>query len=317
MKKYSALLIGAGTIGAELKDKHNPNLPQNHAAAYEAHQNFQLAAICDVRQTFNKNFQNKPFFSSLKDALGAYRYDIVSVAVTTKQQFLILNSLLQSGVKCVVAEKPLGQNLLETERIVQKYKEANVPLIVNYTRRYSNTFRDIRHRIQSKKSELLNITIRYAKGIHHNGSHAIDLIRFICGDIIYSKPLISRNDFSADDPTISAHLKTNLCDHIFILGIDDRAFTGFEIDITFRDMRLIIHGDHRIIDEWQVVNEEGTPPGLRLRHVSTKSTDYAFCIQNLIQNAYDVIAGKSEPVCDGTEALLTAKIVHDLKKRLK
>ena len=121
----------------------------------------------------------------------------------------LLEQALSHRPRAVIAEKPLASSSAEGERIVGSYREAGVPLIVNYTRRFVPAWQQLRGR------EAMTATIRYAKGVRHNGTHAIDLCRMLFGECTDHKPLARKHDHWSDDPTVSAFLKFERCPEVF------------------------------------------------------------------------------------------------------
>ncbi len=307
---YKTLLIGAGSIGSQIKDPSSP-LPQNYADALSAHEGFVLSAVCDP-------LSNESIIThrDLDEALNSEHYDVACVAAATNQHARILEKLLNRGLKAIVVEKPMGMNLEESIKICELYERSNFPLLVNYSRRYSQTYANIAKLIRSRESELLNVTIRYAKGLKNNGSHAVDLIFLLADKITGSTPLASCNDFNPDDPSLSAHFKTELCDHVFIHALAETSFTGFEVDITLSDRRFVIYNDHRDMDVWGVKENVGIPPGRRLVYQETVKTDYPTCMMNMLDNLYGVLEGKEQPACTADDACDVAEIVDRLKNGL-
>ena len=94
-----------------------------------------------------------------------------------------------------------GGQLQRSRAIAQAYAAAGVPLIVNYTRRFVPAYQAV------AGMTAMTATIRYAKGMRHNGTHAIDLCRMLFGECLEALPLARKTDFWPDDPTVSAFLR--------------------------------------------------------------------------------------------------------------
>ena len=142
--------------------------------------------------------------------------------------------------KVVIAEKPLTLNVHESEEVVEKYKKADIPLFVNYTRRYDNFIRSLKCRIETGDiGRILNTTIKYTKGILHNGTHAVDIANFLFGEFLSGQPLNSVIDYSENDPTLSAVLEYERCPELFLIACDEYFYSIFEIDIMTEKGRIV------------------------------------------------------------------------------
>lgn len=309
---YKAAVIGAGMIGAKM-DAAGEFPPQTHAGAYRAHEAFTLMAICDPLAT--KDLGEKfgcavyPSTEAMLTAIGAP--DIVSVAVTPQQQPDILMLLAGAGVRAVVAEKPLAQDLREAQNLAALYAEKHIPLIVNYSRRFLPFYADLAKRLQSEA--VLNATIKYAKGLLHNGSHAIDLLRMLFGEVRRAVPLAARVDYSDADPTMAVFMEMDHCPMVFLQPLDDRAFTLFEVDIVTRTGRYQIYNDHRDCHVWRVEDKAGIPPGRRLIHKDVIMTGHSHALLNLVDNAAAVLAGRAAPLCTAEDAIKAQQVIERIR----
>ena len=128
-------------------------------------------------------------------------------------------------------------------RIVRTYPEAGIPLLVNYSRRFVPAWQRL------SGSEAMSATIRYAKGIRHNGTHALDLCRMLFGECT-PQPLARKFDFWPDDPSVSAFLRFERCPEVWLQALDERCFTLFEVDIVSPE-RVVVDCDGRRLRLWR------------------------------------------------------------------
>lgn len=91
----------------------------------------------------------------------------------------VLEEVAKFKPKMVIAEKPLTATYEEAKMVFDLYKN-RIPLTVNYSRRFLKEFQDLKSEIQSF-GKFLKGTGYYGKGILHNGSHMIDILRFRSG----------------------------------------------------------------------------------------------------------------------------------------
>jgi predicted dehydrogenase len=300
-----AAVIGAGLIGAQL-DEPGTREPLTHAGGYRA-AGFELVAIADNAQTARDRATrwDCAVYADFEEAMRLGTPDVVSLSVPTEQRAALLEQALAYRPRAVIAEKPLALSSAEGERTVRSYREAGVPLIVNYTRRFVPAWQQLRGR------EAMTATIRYAKGTRHNGTHAIDLCRMLFGECLDGEPLARKYDHWSDDPTVSAFLRFERCPEVFLQALDERCFTLFEVDIFYPNLRVIVDSDGRRLRLFELQDGVGIPPGRRLVETAPQDTGAAFAMISLMRHVRDVIDG-AEPLCTGEDAVAAQKIAERL-----
>jgi len=98
----------------------------------------------------------------------------------------------------------------------------------------------------ARRGGVITASVRYAKGVRHNGTHALDLLALLFGPVIDARPLRRQPDWFQDDPSVSAVLRLQRCAEAYLLAHDERAFTLFEADI-LTDWGRIILGEDGLI----------------------------------------------------------------------
>jgi predicted dehydrogenase len=298
-------VIGAGSIGARL-DEPGAAAPLTHAGGYCA-SGFDLVMLIDpdanARDAAGR--WGCAVVASVDDIIRGKCPDVVSVASPTAVHASLLHRVLELGPRAVVAEKPLAETAAEGEAIVKAYRAAGIPLLVNYSRRFTPIWQSLRG------SSAMSATIRYGKGVRHNGTHAIDLCRMIFGECLDARPLARKNDYWSNDPTVSAFLNFERCPEVFLQALDERAFTLFEIDIVAPGWRLVVDCDGRRARRFELRYEAGIPPGKRLVEIGTEDTGAASAMLNLMRNLRAVLGG-AEPLCRGEDAVAAQLVAERL-----
>ena len=300
-----AAVIGAGLIGAQLDEPGAPE-PLTHAGGYRA-AGFDLVAIADHVQEARDRAKrwDCAVYAGLDEVMRLGRPDVVSLAVPMEQRAALLEQALAYRLRAVIAEKPLASSSAEGERIVRSYRDAGTPLIVNYTRRFVPAWQRLRGQ------EAMTTTIRYAKGVRHNGTHAIDLCRMLFGEWKGGGALARKSDHWSDDPTVSAFLQFERCPEVFLQALDERCFTLFEADVVYRSSRIVVDCDGRRLRLFELRDGVGIPLGRRLVETAAQDTGAAFAMVNLMNHVRDVISGAS-PLCTGEDAVAAQKIAERL-----
>jgi predicted dehydrogenase len=280
--------------------------PLTHAGGYRA-SGFDLVILVDPNE--NARDAARRWGCAVAADVGELGLDkcpdVISVATPTAVRASLLRQVLEFGPRAVVAEKPLAETASEGEAVAKAYRAAGIPLLVNYSRRFTPLWQSLRG------GNAMSTTIRYGKGIRHNGTHAIDLCRMIFGECRDNRPLARKNDHWLDDPTVSAFLSFERCPEVFLQGLDERAFTLFEVDIVASSWRLIVDSDGRRARRFELRDDVGIPPGKRLVESGTEDTGAASAMLNLMQNLRDVLGGAA-PLCSGEDAVAAQLVAERL-----
>ena len=299
-----AAVVGAGAIGAGTGEGVKP--PPSHAAAYTA-AGFQLVALADSDEQARRRAERWgcPVYGDFDEMMGGAKPEVLSFAVSTGARPALLLQALPYRPLAVVAEKPLAPSVAEAQRIVAAYRDAGVPLIVNYTRRFVPAWQSMRGK------SAMSTTIRYAKGLRHNGTHAIDLCRMLFGEYVGGESLASKHDYWSDDPTVSALLRFERCPEVYLLSLDERCFTLFEVDIIAAVSRVIVDQDGSRLRRFEVRDGVGVPPGKRLVETAAEDTGAGDALVNLMRHVQDVVRGAA-PLCTGDDAVASLRIAEEL-----
>tara|TARA_R110000796_G_scaffold11478_2_gene38258 strand:+ start:163567 stop:164535 length:969 start_codon:yes stop_codon:yes gene_type:complete len=314
--KYTGLVIGGGNIGAKLGVPGAP-FPQCHAGAITACPETELLAICEPFPKEDIRKWGVPVIETLDLALSRFQPDFAVVAVPDEEQFQVLSALEKRNVRLVVAEKPLAQTVEEARYIVDLYRSSGKELIVNLSRRYSKMYLTLSEAFSNGSERPISTTIHYAKGLRHNGVHALDLVCMLFGDVLECVPLYSRADYKSSDPSVAVYLKTQFCPQVFLSVLDDSLYTHFEVDIFTNKRRYVIDQDHRRLTVSELVRGIGTPPGSRLSTSDCKQTDYDGALSALVSNVVGILNGGIEPMCSGEQALASMEMACDILGKVR
>ena len=310
--KYNVLIVGAGNIGALF---HSPNSKNvlTHAHAFTKHAGFNLIGFFDIDLKKSQNAAQLwgcKAFGTIEDAFNSYRIDIISVAVPDEYHYSVLKKLSKFPLQIVFAEKPLTKTVDEAKEIIQIFNDRNIDVAVNYSRRFVHEFEKIKNYIEKGiYGEYLTGTGYYGKGIVHNGSHLIDLLRYLIGEIETIKPISSISDFYPDDKSISAVLTFENNKPFFVQTIDCRKYTIFEIDLLFEKKRIRIYDSGFKIEEHDI--QENTIFKGYKNIVKTVKIDTSLhnALYNAVENIYKHLTEGQNLKCnieDGFETLRTS-----------
>jgi predicted dehydrogenase len=235
VKRLRAAVIGCGWIGAG-ESLHRESVGiQSHAEAYASHSRTVLSAVVDesadsVKKAAVRWNAGQSFTDSV-EMLKAVDPEIVSICTPDALHASSLLTVLNSGtsLRAILAEKPIALNVLEAREVKAVADSRGVILGVNYSRRYCPAYAELRAEIQSGiLGGIQQIHGFYGKGLVHNGTHWIDLVRFLCGEISHMRalPLAVPCD---DTPAVSIVLRNGVT--AILQPSKPEAFTLFEMDL--------------------------------------------------------------------------------------
>jgi predicted dehydrogenase len=306
-RKWRAAVVGAGVIGCRM-DAPGTARPATHAGMYAAHPRFELCALADPDPAALSAAAGWGcrLYADAEEMLATERPDVVSLCQPTAARTDLLPLLADLPLRAVIAEKPLATDCGLGEAAVRRLAAAGIPLLVNLSRRYVPIYRTLAAEFAAVP--VLSATIRYAKGVRHNGVHAIDLARLLFGETLAATALAGRCDHDATDPTVSAFLSLERCPQLFLQGLDERCFTHFELDVFTAQGRIVIDKDHRRLRRWVVEDGCGSPPGRRLALREEADAGHDAAMAGLAADLLRVLDLGAAPSCSGEDALKAERI---------
>lgn len=189
---YKAAVIGLGRMGSTFDDEMTQGgsifLPYAHAPSYAESPQVELLAGADPhaeqRAIFGQRWgvAKQHLYADYREMLAEERPDIVSVCTTARHRADILRDVANAGVRAIWAEKPLTLSLAEADEVVAHCQQKNIAIAVNCSRRWNPFLTEARRLIQNGElGEILQITTYAHCHLSHNGSHAIDAMRYLIG----------------------------------------------------------------------------------------------------------------------------------------
>lgn len=296
---FSCLISGAGQIASGYDHPGDEHI-LTHAHAIQEDPSFSIHGFFDIDVEKARAAATKwggRVFQNIRDA------GPIDVAVISSPDSCHLESVLNVlplKPRLIVLEKPLARTLVDAKKLVEIGE--NIPVLVNFSRRFVPQFQALSSRI--KKGEFgrfLTGTGHYGKGFIHNGSHMIDLMRLLVGDLQGVSRLSSFEDFYPDDPTRTVKLDFRSGGSFFMVGVPCTAFTIFEFDLIFEKGRILILNSGLAIEIYDV-HESVSDAGYRETRIKEKiETDLDFSMKYVYQNSGRFLSG-NEPLLSTTQS---------------
>lgn len=238
-QQYSAVVLGCGRIGSlfSVGSAYTNSHAKSHAEAYFRNANTRLIGLADSNpdalKTSADYWKVEEISQNAIELCRTVMPDLVSICSPDHTHAKLLNELLSlpKPPLAILVEKPLSLDLNEAIQIQNRLNQNPTKVAVNYSRRYSPFFQKIAAALRTNQfGKVLGAQAIYGKGLFHNGSHLINLLRFWFGEprsVSASQSQWGPNE----DPTISFNFMSASGFEVQALGIDERLVTSFELTV--------------------------------------------------------------------------------------
>lgn len=190
---YRAAVIGLGRMGSTFDDEMESGgsifLPYCHTPTYAASPLTELVAGADPHEEQRAIYGDRwglsmgHLYEDYREMLEREKPEIVSICTTARVRHQILLDVARSGAKAIWAEKPIALSLEEVDELVSVCDELGVKVAVNTARRYNPSFVETRRMIdEGELGDILQVNVHAQCSLSHNGSHAIDTLRYLAKD---------------------------------------------------------------------------------------------------------------------------------------
>ena len=302
MKKYKAIVIGCGRIGAE--EWHYPKniRPATHAAAYLKHSKIELAGLCDI--DYKKLKASKRFFpkvslyNSAKKVLKETKPDIVSVATPPNTHYRFVKMAAALGAKAIICEKPVADSIKKAELMIEVCKKKKVLLFINHSRRFDYLLGQWQGRVKKGiLGKIFQVNCIYHNGFFNNGTHIIDLLTWFLGQA--EKVSGVYNNLTSNpkrDKNIDAVIYFKNGARAVLQSVPEKSrltewfFYGEKRDLSLRKL------------------------GIEINFNGLKTGKQRSLMAQMASHVVSYLEGKEKPKSTGKEALAVLKILFSIKK---
>ena len=319
----SAILIGFGKIAAG--NANNDRLARHyryasHAQVLADHAGFHWVGVADpsaeARRAASEDW-DVPHVAESAEALAEPCRPDVAVLATGPEHRLELIAPF-GELKAVLVEKPLGRTLAEAEAFLEHCRARDIQVQVNYWRRADEGFQNLANGgLAARVGRPQAIFGVYGNGLRNNGSHLVDMLRMLFGEIIDVRALTPARA-TPDAPiagdrqaAFAAGFADDLVATVQCLDFRQYRENGIEVWGTegklsmlqeFLDIRQYKIATHRqLADAREIVSDrpgEAIPPTV------------GNALWRLYDNLAAAVARQAEPVSTGENALATEAVLE-------
>ncbi len=317
MRRFSAAILGLGQIGQSYDyEAADDGLMLTHASAYRHHAGFELVAAADPDPKKRERFARKfglPAYADLDSLISGHRPEVFSICVPTAQHFQVFQEIIPYGPAAVLCEKPIALELSEAQEMVRLAEAHQVALLINYIRRFEPGGAALKEAIQRREfGDIYKGVAWYSKGIIHNGSHYLDFLRFLLGEVTDLQVLEKGREWLGHDP------EPDVCIHfgevpIYFLAAREECFSAGGIEllgtgghIHYRD------GGERI--EVRRVQSDPRFPSYKILNPDPQQipTDMKRYQWHVVNHLYGHLTGKTALSGDGKSATETLAVIQKI-----
>lgn len=313
---YPVALVGLGAIGMgyDLAVSRVDRVC-THAKALSSHGAFGPIIGIDPDAERRKTFQRAyggPAYSDISEALRAYEPVVVVIAAPTVTHGDLLDAVLnRSRPRLILCEKPLAEEPSVARRMVEACETKAVALYVNYMRRSDPAVCAVKRMLDLGEIESpTKGVVWYSKGLIHNGSHLVDLMRHWLGPVVSAHLVRRGRRWEDGDPEPDFVLDFARASVSFHAAWEER-YSHYEVELLGQNGRLrYAQGGERV--EWQAVVDDPDFAGYRVLDPSPRRlpADMGRYQLNVVAELAAALEGRAALLCEGRDALQTLIDVH-------
>ena len=318
MEELRAVIIGCGAIAGGYNEQASVTGTFSHAAAYQGHPNFKLAACIEPdnirRAAFMEYWSIENGFDDLNALLASnVPFDVASICAPTSMHEPLLIKLADAGVRGVFCEKPMTADIDRTRAIAADYRAANIPLAVNYTRRWNPSIQELVTQIENNKfGAVLSGIATYDRGLLHHGSHMVDLVQMLVGPVNFNRFLAARAGHRDDDPICDAIVTNAAGVPITLIGVDAGSTGMFEIQLIFEHAAIALEDFSRYLRIRPAVPEPLVPERRRLANEAATETRWPEALERAFSEFHGAVCRGAGMSSDGTNAVSAESICNEI-----
>jgi predicted dehydrogenase len=315
--RLKSAIIGCGAIGVGGAGEAHPDVGvYTHAAAYAACPDTELVAVADLdldRSRAAARRWGAVAYTDAGELLSTARPELVSLCTPDASHAELLEQILEApGVRGVLAEKPLADDAARAARLTRLARERGVVLAVNYGRRFAPAMQTLAGAVAAGElGELQHVHGTYTKGLRHNGTHWLDLLRLLAGDPVTARGW-DRLGEGGPDPSLEAELVLAGGAGARLAALDAGRFTSFELELTGSAGRVRLTGGGHRIERWAVGPDE-RHPGYRVLVAGAAENGVLRDVTgHAVADLVRCVRDGAEPACtgeDGVRALVLAEAI--------
>jgi len=317
-KKYKAVVIGCGRIGAEIFRYRKKIGPATHAEAYQTNPRVELLGLVDTDpkklKAAGRYFPKALLFNSAEEMFQKIKPDVVSVATPAGSHFSLVKLAAKFKTPAIVCEKPIAESIKDAGEMIKTCRENKSLLFINHQRRFSKSIREWQKNIKKGfLGEIIQGNSYYYNGLFNGGTHTVDLLIFFLGKIDWVRATINkRTSWKKDDKNIDAWLGFKNGALVAIQSLP-RNYTFANFYFYGTKGRIAIKNLAYNLEYQKLVKNRDYKGYYQLASPRIYKEKKNFMV-SMISHVVNCLDGKEKPVSSGEDGLAALRILFALKE---
>ena len=255
MDRENFLLYGAGNIAVQIDEGDNDTC-RSLAKGILQHGK-KIIGYLDTNEdcvSHALKLYGGQAFSHLDKDLMTSKVDYVVISTPDQYHYEHAIEMLDNNISGLFIEKPMAMNSQEAYKIIEIAKRRKIRITVNYFRRFLPEFMNLKNQINKEflGSFLFGRGI-YDKGLFHNGSHLIDLIIYLFGNVEVNYVFKKRKSTLKNDDNYSFELTTLQGESSITINYGkSECYTQFDLELYFEHGAIKINDFGQNIEYYKV-----------------------------------------------------------------
>ncbi|MCC7250948.1 MAG: Gfo/Idh/MocA family oxidoreductase [Hyphomicrobium sp.] len=290
----------------------------SHASVLSKHSGYVWDAVVDIDRTAGERVAQHhgvKVFSSPGEIDSADGYDCVVLAIPPAARLDWLAAL--PNLKAVLVEKPLGNSLDEAERFASTCRERGIVVQVNLLRRFCSEMNALAAGLNWDLGDIQGATLVYGNGLRNNGTHMIDLVRQLLGEIAEIVPIgrsvASRGPLPGDVEATFA-LITSTGKPVFGMPVDFASYRENGLDLWGTRGRILLWQETMKMTRVPRIDSRTTTGAgeLAVDHSETIATDLGRSLWRAYDDLADAVETGGAVLSPIESALATSRVVESV-----
>ncbi len=319
MKRYRAVVAGLGAIGLDY-DYDDPSRVQTHCRAFAVHHGFELVGGADPSANARRRLETRykvTAFETLPELVAASRPEVIAIAASTAHHRALLEQALQARPRAILCEKPLAPTGAEGKAMVDAARDADVLLAVNYIRRFDLGVAELREGIaRGEYGDIYKGVVWYAKGLLNNGSHYLDLLAYLLGEV--RTPQVIERGRSLDNGDFEPDFRVRIgsADVYFIAGRYENYSHG-GIELMGTRGRLEYQSGGRVVRTWRAAPDPTFTGYTALQEFPNDAALDVMRYQlHVVEALHAALEQGTPPASTGDSALLALETIDAIRTKV-
>jgi predicted dehydrogenase len=321
---FKTVLIGFGMSGAGYAE--DPVMGKyfryaTHAQVLADHPLFSWQAVVDLSETALKAARDKwnipVTVKSMEALLKRLKPDVAVIATPPEHRIEVIKKL--PDLRAILVEKPLGGTYQESLEFLEECNSREIIVQVNFWRRGDEFFRSLSQGGLEKRIGKPEAAFGlYGNGLINNGSHMIDFVRMLCGDIRRAEVICPEASFVEgpipNDRNVSFLLSVRSGLNVIFQAIPFGPYREISLDIWGERGRLGLYQESLGIYLYTRRKNRGLSGEWEISSDKPKIFDSTcgYALYRMYDNLAESLLNGEPLWSPGKTALETEKIIHEL-----